>query len=140
MANIANVIRRASDENTKGILPPLLRSVSHLAFCAMQVQAEQELTDFKPPNEDYEAEIDKAIQQWTLVVKKIMIPDETLKIMRDLTAQWDVLRASVAADPRDAFQRNVISMLTQVVSLGSQLDTDIWGLKYPEETDAGREL
>lgn len=140
MPNIIAEVRMASDENTKGIVPPMLRAISHLAFCAMQLQAESNIETFTVPNEDYVTEIDRAIQQWEFVIRPVYINKETVDKIRAISAHWNLLRQSVTDDNRETFYRNVMTMLTEIVSLGVLIDQSAWGLKFPEETDAGREL
>jgi TPP-dependent 2-oxoacid decarboxylase len=140
MPKITPAARFASAADTKGIVPPMLRAISHISFVAMQAMAEINIETFTVPNEDYTHEIDRSIQQWDLVVRPVYINEATVKVMRDISGHFNDLRASVATNNRQELFDNATIMINEICSLGVLIDTAAWGLKYPEDTDAGREL
>ena len=106
----------------------------------MQLMAETTIDTFVVSNEDYDHEIDRAIQQWDLVVRPVYINEDTINKMREISEHFNVLKASVRTDSRTEIYNNVMAMITEIVSLGVLVDMAAWGLKYPDETDAGRDL
>lgn len=130
---------RASGTDAKGIFPPMLRALSHIGFSMALVQAQlQENRD--TTNDELLAEVDHIIGHWTLIVRPAYLGEEAVSALRVVTDQLPVLRESVTADDRNGFFRNLQNVMASILSAAVLIDTASYGLRHPEDTDAGTQL
>lgn len=140
MPNINRITpNRASGTDAKGIFPPIMRATTHIGYMMALVQAQ--LTENRATtNEELLAEVDHVIAHWTLVVRPAYIGEEAVSNLRVITDSLPVLRESVTADDRNGLFRNLQSILANILSVAVLLDTTSYGLRHPEDTDAGTQL
>ena len=144
MPDITPINLNATAPDAKGIFPPLLRATTHIGFMLALVSAEIAPDEGTEPriatNAELIAEIDHIAAHWAIVIRPSYLSEETRNALGLITAMVPILKRSITEDDRNRLFRNLQAFLKSIVGTAVLVDRSAFGLRYPEDTDAGTTL